>query len=172
MIITVQRNPSFIIRGYRGNDPLKDLGLTKTIHTTNMWLMTPQGMKKYSSPEEILVDYAQVRVKHYTERKKNLLREYKFLADVASNKARFVQLVADDQITVFRRKRDNVEQQITEFKLRKVKDSYDYLFNIRTEQYTEENIAKLNKEANDKLKTCKILEKMSIPEMWKIDLNI
>ena len=73
---------------------------------------------------------------------------------------------------VFRKKRDVIEAQIESFELRKVKDSYDYLFNIRTEQYTEENITKLNKEAGDKQKAHDEIKKMTIPEMWKNDLNI
>lgn len=168
---STEEHPNFTIRGYKGHDPMKDLGLTKAIHTTNMWLMTPGGMRKYSSPEEILVDYVQVRVQHYIERKKNLLKEFRYLSDVAKNKAKFVQLVADEKIVVFRKKRDVIEKQIESFELRKVKNSYDYLFNIRTEQYTEENIAKLNKEAEDKQKAYDALKEMTIPEMWKIDLN-
>ena len=169
---STEEHPNFTVRGYKGTDPKKDLGLTKAIHNTNMWLMTPQGMRKYSKPEEILVDYVQIRVKHYTERKKNLLSELRYLSDVAKNKAKFVQLVADEKIVVFRKKRDVIEAQIESFELRKVKDSYDYLFNIRTEQYTEENITKLNKEAGDKQKAHDEIKKMTIPEMWKNDLNI
>ena len=169
---STEESPSFTIRGYKGHDPMKDLGLSKAIHTTNMWLMTHQGMKKYSSPEEILLDFVQIRVKHYKQRKANLLRELKFMAEVARNKARFVKLVVDGELVVFKRKRAQIEVDMEKFELRKIKACYDYLFNLRTEQYTEENILKLNQEAAAKQRDWEILEKMTIPELWKNDLNI
>mgnify|MGYP000106082697 CR=1 FL=1 len=169
---STEESPCFTIRGYSGHSLVKDLGLSKAVHTTNMWLMTPGGMKKYKSPEEILLDYVQVRIKHYNERKKNLLREFNFLADVAEHKARFVQLVVDDELKVFKRKRVDIEGDMEKFKLRKVKDSYDYLMHIRTEQYTSENITKLTEEARNKRDAHDSLKKMTIPELWKNDLNI
>ena len=169
---STEESPCFTIRGYKGSSPMKDLGLSKAIHTTNMWLMTPGGMKKYATPEEIIVDYFGIRVEHYKKRKANLLKEYGFLSSVAKNKARFVELVVNEKLIVFKQKRENIEKQMAKHNLRKVKDSYDYLMQIRTEQYTEENIAKLNKEAEDRKAMYDKIESTSIQEMWKTDLKI
>ena len=166
-----EESPNFTIRGYKGTNPVKDLGLTKSVHTTNMWLMTPRGMKKYSSAEEIIVDYFGFRMEHYKKRKENLLKEYRALASIADNKAKFVRLVVEDEIVVFKRRRANIEEQMAHHKLIKVNKTWDYLFNLRTEQYTEENINKLNDEAAGRRKMYDELNKTSVIDMWKTDLK-
>jgi DNA topoisomerase-2 len=56
---------------------VRDLGLTKTIHTSNMHLIGPNGaVKKYTSPEEILVDYIDIRIGVYKKRKAWLLKQF------------------------------------------------------------------------------------------------
>jgi DNA topoisomerase-2 len=168
---STEDSPDFLVRGYKGTDPLKELGLTKAVHTSNMWLTTPNGMKKYSTAEEIIVDYFKFRLEHYKQRKANLLKEYKAHAAVAENKARFVKLVVEDDIVIFKRKRANIEEQIDAHKLIKVNKSWDYLFNIKTQDYTEESIAKLNKEAAERKKMYDDLEATSIKDMWLSDLS-
>lgn len=168
---STEDHPNFTIRGYKGTNALKDLWLTKAVHTSNMWLMTPGGMKKYASGEEILVDYFKFRLEHYKQRKANLLKEYKAYAAVAENKARFVRLVVEDEIVIFKRKRANIEEQIEAHKIIKVNKSWDYLFSIKTEQYTEEQIKKLNDEAAARKKMYSDLDATSIKSMWISDLS-
>ena len=48
----------FKITGYRGKDPIGDLKLQKQFRLSNMHLFHPvQGIKKYSSPLEIIRDF-------------------------------------------------------------------------------------------------------------------
>lgn len=168
---STEETPKFTIKGYTGCNIIKELGLSKTIHTTNMWLMTPRGMKKYSSPEEIIVDYFQYRFKHYKQRKKNLLKEFKFQAELASTKARFVQEVVEERFLIFKRKKADIENDLDKGKYMKVQNSYDYLLGIRTSQYTLEAIANLNKEQADKTMAYNKLLKITELDMWKSDLN-
>jgi hypothetical protein len=71
---STETTPDFRIWG-DVQDPVKTLGLTKTIHTSNMYLIAPNGaVKKYSTAEEILVDYIDVRLKVYRLRKTAMLK--------------------------------------------------------------------------------------------------
>jgi DNA gyrase/topoisomerase IV subunit A len=39
-----------------------------------MYLITPTGIKKYASPEEILCDYLEIRTRVYAKRKVHMLK--------------------------------------------------------------------------------------------------
>ena len=168
---STEEKPLFTIKGYGGSDPIKDLGLYKSIHTSNMWLITPTGIKKYRVPEEIIMDYFEVRFKHYKERKKNMLQEYKYQAELASNKARFVKEMVEETIKVFKRKKADVESELERKEFKKIQDTYDYLLNIRTSQYTEEAMNDLIKEKNDRITLYNILMKTTPIELWQNDLE-
>ena len=169
---STEEKPHFIIRGYDGCDPVKELGLGKNVHNSNMWLMTPRGIKKYASAEDIIVDFFEFRLEHYKQRKKNLLREYKFQADVASNKARFVRKVVDSELIIFKRKKAEVEGDLQTLEFKKVQDSWDYLLHIKTVQYTEEAIAKLREEESIKINQYNELKETKVLALWENDLKI
>lgn len=169
---STEEHPCFKIIGYMGKNAVKDLGLSKRVHTTNMWLRTPNGLKKYSSPEEILVDFFAVRLGYYKKRKARLLKEYKFDSEVVSNKAHFVQKVVDGVIRVFRRKRVDIEVDLVDHGLKKVSGSYDYLMNIKTDQYTSEKIESLLNEKSDKERLYSELSDTSVITLWENDLKL
>tara|TARA_R110002074_G_scaffold86580_3_gene191120 strand:- start:1991 stop:5218 length:3228 start_codon:yes stop_codon:yes gene_type:complete len=169
---STEDSPHFIIRGYDGLDIVKDLGLGKNVHTSNMWLMTPNGIKKYTCPEEIIVDFFGYRLEHYKKRKHNLLKDYKFQAELASNKARFVREVVNESFKIFKRKRADVETDLAHREFKKVQDSWDYLLNIKTVQYTEEAIAKLKEEEATKMNQYNELKGTKVLSLWQNDLKI
>jgi len=168
---STEESVKFIIRGYTGVDPRKELGLIKAVHTTNMWLMTPNGMKKYKSAEDIVIDYFAIRMQHYKARKLNMLKEYRVLAAVASNKARFVRLVVNGDLVIFKRKRQSIDDSLVKLKFDTVQGTFDYLMNIKTSQYTEESITRLNNEEAEKKKLYDELNATDHVDMWKSDLK-
>ena len=168
---STEEHPHFIIRGYDGIDPVKDLALSRTIHNSNMWLMTPGGIKKYASAEEIVVDFFEHRLSHYKKRKANMLKEYKYQAEIASNKARFVRKVVDDEIKIFKRKKVDVERDLQTMEFKQVQETWEYLLNIKTVQYTEEAIARLRDEEALKNSQYKELKETKILDMWENDLK-
>src|SRR6056300_1170233 len=65
---------NFEITGYTGKDIIKDFKLQKTFHVSNMHLFHPEkGIHKYTSPEEILLDFVSIRTKKYKKRKTHLI---------------------------------------------------------------------------------------------------
>lgn len=168
---STEEKPNFIIRGYSGDDPLKELGLVKNVHTSNMWLMTPSGIKKYKSPEEIIIDYSVVRLEHYKKRKHNMLVAYKHQAEIASNKARFVKEMVNQTFTVFKRKKLDIENDLEHREYKKIQNTYDYLLNIRTSQYTEEAIGDLLEEEQTKKTLYQNLKNTTPIDLWKTDIE-
>ncbi|QIG59727.1 topoisomerase 2 [Dishui Lake phycodnavirus 3] len=162
---------NFEIIGYAGKDIIKDLKLRKTFHVTNMHLFHPtKGIHKYSSPEEILMDFVELRTEHYRKRKEYLLKVLHTKATMCGYKSKFVTMVIDGDIVVFKRKKEDLERQLSHI-FPKIDGTYDYLLNIRTVQYTEECVKDLLDEAEAAMRELKLMENTSHIDMWKTDLK-
>jgi DNA topoisomerase-2 len=128
------------------------------------------GIKKYNTAEEILIDFAEVRVKYYKLRKKHILNKLSEQEIEVSNKARFVKMVTEDEMIIFKRKKIEIENELEHLKFEKVNEKYDYLLNIKTYQYTEEEIEKLNNEHIEIRNEIQTLKGTPILDMWKTDI--
>jgi DNA topoisomerase-2 len=162
----------FVISGYTGTGAAKDFKLHKTIHTGNMHLFHPTtGIKRYSSPEEILVDFIQVRIKVYKKRKDNLIREITLRKKVIDNKVRFISAVVNEKLVVFKKRKADLEKEMAEIGFERIDDSYDYLLRTATYEYTLEAIAKLNDEQKRLTLELDTLVRTQPLDMWKQDLD-
>jgi DNA topoisomerase-2 len=148
-------------------DPVRELGLVKTIHTSNMYLIGPNGaVKKYESPEEILVDYLEMRMALYKARKIHLVKELKHQVTENTLRARFITEVAHGRLEIFRRNRTDIEADMTRLGF-----PHELLVSVRTYQYTAEEINKaltLVKNLQNELAT---LEATTVSNLWKQDLE-
>jgi DNA topoisomerase-2 len=172
-VITGYKNNStthdvhFEIFEYQGSDLEKDLKMNKTIRTSTMHLFHPvTGIKKYQSPEEILVDFVEIRVKYYTLRKKNMIDELTKKVKVLNNKAKFVRQVVDGDLIIFKRQKKSLEDEL----MRKF-GAFDYLLDIRTYQYTEEAIQSLKLESEKATTSLEVLRETPVLQMWKVDIK-
>ena len=129
------------------------------------------GIKKYASAEDILQDFFELRAALYKKRKAYMKKELTHRMELLSNKAKFVKMVVDDEIVVFKKKRAELEAAIAAVPLPKVDDSYDYLLNIKTYQYTEEAIADMFKASERARLDLAELEGTTIAQMWQRDVE-
>ena len=167
---STETTPDFRIWGGAFEDPVKELGLTRTIHTSNMHLIGPSGaVKKYESPEEILVDYLEIRIGVYKKRKAWLLKEFDKEIEWLSEKARFITGVVRGELKVLNTPLAQVQSQLAAAKF---KDEYwEKLLDIKTYQYVAEEVKKLmdlvvrRKSERDALKTT------SVTQLWKNNLS-
>jgi DNA topoisomerase II len=70
-------------------------------------------------------------------------------------KSKFVTMVIEGDIVVFKRKKDDLERQLAAI-FPKIGGTYDYLLNIKTVQYTEESVRDLLKKRNRPEKNLKL----------------
>ena len=171
---STETSPDFFIWGGISGaweDPIRELGLTKTIHTSNMYLIGPNGaVKKYASPEEILVDYIGMRLDIYKKRKAWLLKQFDSEIGWLSEKARFIRDVAvTPRMHVF-----NVPMDQIHFQLRREK--YDEtlwpkLLDIKTYQYTKEEVDKLMALIAKRQSERATLKATSVTQMWINNLS-
>jgi DNA topoisomerase-2 len=167
---STETSPDFFIWGGISGameDPVRELGLVKTVHTSNMYLIGPNGaVKKYESPEEILVDYLEMRLALYKTRKTYLVKELKRQVTENTLRARFITEVAHGRLEVFRRARADIEADMTRLGF-----PHELLVSVRTYQYTAEEINKaltLVKNLQNELAT---LEATTVSNLWKQDLE-
>ena len=149
---------------------VEDLGLTKTIHTSNMYLIGPNGaVKKYASPEEILVDYIEIRLGLYKKRKAWLLKELAAEIHWLDEKARFIRGVISGELRVMNVPLADIEKQLANHKF--ADEIHSKLLDIKTYQYTREEVQKLEALCATRKREHAQLHAMSVVQMWKNNLG-
>jgi len=163
--------PDFRIWGYGGSDDIvRELGLMKTIHTSNMYLIGPNGaVKKYASPEEILVDYIDVRIGIYKKRKAHLLKVLDSEIQWLSEKARFIGFVVTKKIQVLNVPLNDIHSQLKSENFRE--ELWPKLLDIKTYQYTREEVLKLKDICTSRNLERDQLKSTSVVQMRKNNLR-
>jgi DNA topoisomerase-2 len=161
----------FEIFGYSGKDLVKDLKMRKTFHTTNMHLFHPtRGIHRYTTPEEILKDFVELRLEHYKKRKAHLIDVLQKRAEMCGHKSKFVSMVIEGKLVVFKRKKQDLEKEMSTM-FPKIDGSWDYLLNIKTVEYTEERVKALMDEARQANVELERMIKTNHVTMWKMDIK-
>jgi DNA topoisomerase-2 len=161
----------FEIFGYTGKDLMKDLKMRKTFHTSNMHLFHPtRGIHKYANAEEILRDFVELRLEHYKKRKAHLVDVLEKRAAMCGHRAKFVTMVIEGDLVVFKRKKKDLEAEMSAT-FPKIEGNYDYLLNIRTVEYTEERVKALMNEERQANEDLERILKTSHITMWKMDIK-
>ena len=154
-----ETNPRFIVYSEKEFPCPK-----KIIHTTNMYLMTPNGIRKFSSPEEILFEYSKIRLQYYKIRKAAIkdgtLKKLKVLQD----KIKFITAVINGELKVFGRPRNDIKIDLDTLQLP------IEMLQTKTEEYCQEKITELNATIQELIKKLEELQKTSTADMWKKDL--
>lgn len=162
---STETHPNFKIDG-----DLTDPKITTIIHTSNMYLMTSSGIRKFESPEEILVHFAKNRMSYYKLRKKYMKDKLIEELGILNTKAKFIRLVIDESIKIFRQTREIIQQSM---KRHGIEENYwDDCLNIKTYMYTLEEIQKLEKRIEETTNEFDSLSKLTIADMWKNDLDL
>jgi len=161
----------FEIMDYAGKDLLKDLKLRKTFRVSNMHLFHPtRGIHKYESPEEILKDFVELRLEHYKKRKAHLIDVLEKRAEMCDHKSKFVSMVIEGKLVVFKRKKVELEAEMSSI-FPKIDGNLDYLLNTKTVEYTEERVKALLDEAKQAKDDLEKMLKTSHITMWKTDIK-
>ena len=161
----------FEIFGYSGKDLVKDLKMRKTFHTSNMHLFHPtRGIHRYASPEEILKDFVELRLEHYKKRKAHLIDVLQKRAEMCNHKSKFVSMVIEGKLVVFKRKKVDLEKEMSTM-FPKIDGTWDYLLNTKTVEYTEERVKALMDEARQANVELEKMLRTSHVTMWRMDIK-
>jgi DNA topoisomerase II len=152
----------------------KTLNLTTIKSLTNMNLFTEKNrLKKYANVYDIIDDYYNIRYLGYNKRKKYMLGLMEYQVKLLTNKARFILEQCENIIDLRKKKKDNVIALLKErnYDVMDCDEEYKYLRGMRIEQVEEENVTKLLKDKEEKMKLFGILKNTTLKQMWKKELK-
>lgn len=145
------------------------LGLSRSVHTSNMYLIGPNGIRKYASPEEILVEYMETRKRMYTQRRKHILEKLAYEISTLGHLMRFIRAVVTGQLAVFRRPIKDIEADLAKFEFPQT--MWSKLMDTPTSQYTHEKMEALAGTIRGLEDQLAKLRATSVPELWKQNLD-
>ena len=159
---------------------MKDFRLTSKVSLTNMTLYsTDNSIKKYSCPQEIMIEYYATRLSLYEKRKEYELSVLRNKLNIISQKVRFILMIVENKLSINNKKKIEIEADLVENEFPKLstdeKDdatlSYNYLLKMEIYQLTSEKIDKLKQELNEKQVEYNLLDELSPIDIWKSELN-
>jgi DNA topoisomerase-2 len=154
------------------NEIEKLLHLTTTVSTTNMHLFDSQfKLHKYSTVEEIIDAFSEIRLETYKKRKADLINTITMSLMELSNRAKYIQGMLDGKIDLRRKKNVEVDELLLSLGFRKIEGSFGYLRRMQTDSVTEENVDKIMKEKTEMEAKLKTLVGTSTVKMWQNDLD-
>lgn len=157
----------FSIRGYTGHDVEKDFCLTRSVKSSNMHLITPDGIKLFDSTLEILKEFCEHREKFYGIRKKSLIIRMTHDLKSLTAKFKFIEGIIQKKFIVLGRKKAEVEEDLS----RRGFDDFEDLWKIPTSSYTEEKVQSLRNEC-EKLKIdLDMISAKTSRDLWIEDLG-
>jgi DNA topoisomerase II len=142
--------------------------LEKNINGSNMVAFDEnKEIQKYNSVEDILWTFYKYRLGFYIKRHDFLKKTLEEQINKISEKLRFVLLVIDDQIVVFKKTKAQIAAELTRHKFQE----HDYLLSMALYKFTKEEVDALKKDLDDLKEELRILNGKSAKDLWDEDLN-
>lgn len=148
--------------------------ITDKVKTTNMHAFDSKGViRKYDTLNDILKEFAMVRLEYYEKRKERLLRDLTAECHLHRNLVRFIQdQIADVPVIVLKKKtRAECDIALANYKLDKMEGSYDYLMNLPIHTFTAEQVEKHQNKLKEAEEKRRLVETTSPRQMWLADLQ-
>ena len=145
--------------------------MTKSIKISNIHLFDDKlTIKKYKNPNKIIRDFFDIRLQKYVERKAYMLKLLRDDLELKENKMKWLQFIVSGKIQLQKMKTDEIINFLSNNKIMRRNNTYDYLLNMSIRDMTKENIDRL-KTKIDKIKIdIKDLTSKTPETLWKIDL--
>lgn len=151
-------------------DKVFKLTSTKTISNMHLYDSNDK-IKKYNSINEIMDDHYSARIKLYDTRKQYILNSLNKSIELHTLKMKFITLVIQDDIIIYKNKKENIINKLVEHEFPLIDNNYNYLLNLPITQFTHEKISDLQSiidKLNDEFTT---LSNKNIKDIWLDELN-
>jgi DNA topoisomerase-2 len=155
-------------------EPIEKL-LTDKIKLTNMHAFNSKCViQKYNSPNEILHEFAHVRLELYEKRRKHMLKMLTEKLPYHENVVRFIrQQCEPTPLPDLRRKTpEECDVLLAQQKFTKIKDGYDYLMDLPIKSLTLKNAQKHENDLEELKKKIAEIEKTNPKQMWLDELKL
>jgi len=174
---TIEMDPDIIEKLESNSQLLSKLKLCKPLTLNNQHLYNTVGqITKYNSTTEILMEFYETRLMMYTKRKDFLIQKLQKELDILKYKKLFIEMVLDEQIIIYRQKKDIIIERLIELKFPKLttnsnEKSFEYITDIPLFNLTQEKIDELNAKFNAKELELKKIQSTTEIQQWIIELD-
>lgn len=157
---------------------LQKLKLITPLNITNMYLYDFDGkIKKYETPEDVIIDFFNNRQIKYIERKKIYIQILENELNLLKWRIKFIEDYLNRVVIVERKKKIEVIKQLEDLQYPKLdidykseNKSYNYITDIKLFDLTEEKLKELNDKFETKLKELEEYKKTKSLNIWKKEL--
>uniref|UniRef100_A0A7S3LJY6 DNA topoisomerase 2 n=2 Tax=Sar TaxID=2698737 RepID=A0A7S3LJY6_9STRA len=151
---------------------IKLFKLESAVSTLNMTAFNKDGkIQKYKSAEDIIDEFFVIRLAGYVDRKAHLESVLESECTRLENKARFVRETSEGKISLLKRKKKDLEDELTKKKYFKNDGNFDYLLNMQIHNICLEKVAEIEKTRDAKRQELDTLRSKSAADLWEDDLN-
>ena len=160
----------------------KMLKLYTTTSTNNMHLFnSKEQLTKYDTVESIVEEYYGMRLEYYGMRREYLIERLTHELLELSNLAKYIQDTLDDKIDLRKKSGDAINAMLESMGFDKLPDksstntnttrlSYNYLVKKPMDIVTDENVAKIMRDRDEKLHELESLKSKTSEQMWLQEL--
>jgi DNA topoisomerase-2 len=149
----------------------KVLKLTSTITTSNLVLFNHYGsITKYNTVEDIMEEFCETRLYHYTLRKSHLIEKMLHEYNIHSSKLKFITEVMNDTLHLYGVEEESLIRLLTKRKYYTY-DKYDYLLTLPIRTFSSQKIEELTQKTNDLHDQLQTLRSTDEKEMWSNELK-
>jgi DNA topoisomerase-2 len=159
--------PKFVIQGFLGKPTFDKLKLRRTYGLTNMVLLDMNNIpRKYKSIDGLMEEFYRLRLPYYALRKQRMLEDILARISVLEDKYKFLKLVIEDKIVIFKKSKQEILQQM---KVHKIPE--DLLTSVRLSSLSEDELTELSKEIDGLKSEMEEMQKLNPEDMWIHDLK-
>ena len=144
---------------------------SKNLNTSNMYLLNKNGqIRKYETVMDIITEFYGIRIDFYQKRKDFLIEQLVRDNALLENKVRFIKAVINEEITVHKVRKVELEALLEKMEFMLHNDTYDYLLRIPIYNLTIDKVDELEEEYNNKCQELDVLTQTDIKDMWRREL--
>lgn len=191
--IKIKFNQGVLTQLIRDEELEQKLKLYSLIQISNMYLYDETNkLALYNTPEDILLDFYNCRIKKYIERKIKWTEILENEMNIIKYKRKFINECINKTIIIEKRKKQDIIEDLVNKKYPKLcvvlqnqpvnededkeeiknQKSYSYLTNLSLFSLTYEQIEKLNKEYEEKLAEYEKYKSTTVQEIWLDELRV
>jgi DNA topoisomerase-2 len=149
----------------------KSLKLYTTMSSSNMHAFDHnEHLRKYSTVHDIIEEHFYIRMQAYLKRRQILLEALKREKIIISNKVKFIMGIINGKLNINYKKYAVVVTLLDEDGFDRVDGEFKYLTQMPMESVTEENVARLKRELDEKTQKYEAMMSKTEHEMWSEDL--
>ena len=129
-------------------------------------------LTKYDTPEDILLDFYDLRLEYYVKRKAYITKKLKDELIILQAKARFIKEYIDGSLQINKKSKQFIIDLLVKNNYpTDTENTFDYLLTLPVYSFTLERIETLEKQCGNKKADLTYIKSKSPSELWIIDLK-